>query len=334
MISVIIPAYQCADTIENTVNSILVSGLSDFDIIIIDDGSQDATAEICDRLAEKHSCIRCLHQKNAGVSSARNRGLKEATGEYVWFFDADDSVDPDALTEIEPILKENAPDLVVFGMSFDYYHKGKRFRRDEMLPPQEGVTHTEECECSMYRLYASNALSSLCNRIIKRRLLVREGLMLREDLFLYEDLEFSLRVWKHCDCVCFVRQAIYRYRQAEDGGNAGRRLMRVPHIPVLLSSIENALDGDEDGDKILLALYLTLAREKIGTASRTAIRTVCADFRNWIDERGLLPSIEHRKYPMMIYHGETSRLIAKRSYSHLRHRTADWVKQNFGDFRK
>lgn len=334
MLSVIIPAYQCADTLEHTVDSILHAGLSDYEIIIVDDGSTDETAGICDLLAKKYGQIRCIHQENAGVSAARNKGLQEANGDYIWFFDSDDSVDPNAMQEVRQILADETPDMLVFGMSFDCFHNGKRNRRDEALPPEEGRLRACDYSNQLYRLFACNSLSSLCNRIMNRSLLSRWELKLCEDMFLYEDLEFSLRVLKHCDSIYFVRKAIYRYRQAEDGSNAGRRLMRVPHIPALLDQIESALEDEPDKNRILLSLYLTLAREKIGVAPKKEIETVCRDFRSWIDERNLLPSIEHRKYPMMIYKAQIARLIAKRSYSKIRHCAANWVKQNIGDFRK
>ena len=334
MLSVIIPAYQSAGTLENTVDCILKAGLSDYEIVIVDDGSGDETAGICDALAEKDKRIRVFHQKNAGVSAARNRGLREAAGDYVWFVDDDDSVDRDAMRPVCALLADHSPDMLVFGMSFDYYHKGKLYRRDELLPPTDGLVKTADCSGKLYQLYAGNALSSLCSRIIKRSILVRQELWLREDMFLYEDLEFALRVWKHCDSVFFLREAIYRYRQAEDGGNAGRRLMRVAHIPDLLDRIEQALDGAADSSRILLALYLTLAREKIGAASGAEVRTVCRDFKSWIDARGLLPAIERREYAMLLYREEANRLIAKKNNSRIRHRAANWVKKHVGDFRK
>ena len=78
--SVINPAFQCADSIENTVKSVLDSGLKDFEIIIVDDGSKDGTEDICDRLEKKHSQVTCIHKENGGVSSARNRGIDAAQG--------------------------------------------------------------------------------------------------------------------------------------------------------------------------------------------------------------------------------------------------------------
>lgn len=334
ILSVIVPAFQCADTIENTVNSILASGLSDFEIIIVDDGSTDGTPAICDSLAEKHTHIRCIHQKNAGVSAARNRGIAEAAGDYLWFVDADDSVDENTMCQVNSLLAEYAPDMILFGLSFDYYHKGKRYRRDELLPPMEGLVCTADCGSKLFELYRTNSLSAIWNKIIKRSIITQMDLRLREEMFLYEDLEFSLRVWKHCDSIYFIREAIYRYRQAEDGGNAGRRLLRIEHIPILLNKIEKALNGEPDMDGILLSLHLTLALEKIRVSSREEIQTICSDFKEWINLHGFLPAIEHRKFPMMIYDGQVNKIIGKRTCSRLRHGLANWIKQNVGDFRK
>ena len=186
----------------------------------------------------------------------------------------------------------------------------------------------------LYDLFVANSLSALWNRIIKRSVINDMDRLLREEMFLYEDLEFTLRVLKRCRSIYYLKDAIYLYRQPEDGGNAGRRLMRVPHIPELLKPIEDTLAGEADKNRILLSLYQTLAREKISVSSRKEIEAVCSDFRSWIDGNGLLPEISQSEYAMLIYHEQVSRLIAKRNYSKIRHSTANWVKQSVGDFRK
>ena len=332
--SVIIPAYNCESTIENTVNSILASGLPDLEIVIVDDGSKDGTGIICDMLSEKHRNIRCVHQENSGVSAARNRGIREATGEYIWFFDADDSVDENALCGIADIIGEKAPDMLIFGISFDYYHDGKIYRRDELLPPVEGNKSIEECNEMLYELFASNALSSLCSRIIKRSIVEQAEICLREDMFLYEDLEFSLRVLAQCSDIFFIREAIYKYRQSEDEGNAGCRLKRIPHIPDLIEKIEKSLADTQDKNRILLSLYLTLAREKISALTKDEISVVFSDFKAWIDEHNLVASIAEREYAMHIYNGDVLKLIYMSRKTKIRHSVANWIKQNIGDFRK
>ena len=333
-VSVIIPAYNCAKTLRDTVESVLKSGLSNLQILIIDDGSVDGTSRVCDILEKEHSCVRSIHQKNAGVSAARNRGLREATGDYIWFVDADDSIKEGSLLSAEEILQIQSPDMLVFGMEFDYYHRGMIFRRDKMMPPMEGVVELPECRKRLYELFTSNSLSSLCNRIIKRSKLEQMNAYLQEDMILYEDLEFSLRVQMECSNVYFYQEAAYQYRQSEDEGNASRRLKKISHIPDLLSKIEAALADEADKDRILLRLFLTLAREKINISSPKEIKTICSDFHEWIDTHDLLHTITQRSYPMMIYQGQTAKLVVKRTYSKLRHKTANLIKQQIGDFRK
>ena len=333
-ISVVIPAFNCATVIGDTIKSVIESGLSEFEILIVDDGSFDGTAEICDDLVKSDPRIRCIHQNNAGVSAARNRGLREASGDYIWFVDADDSVKANSMQQVEGILQGESPDMLVFGLEFDYYHKGRIYRRDELLPAAKGMKSAEECSQMLYALFRSNSLSSLCTRLINRRILQDADLFLCEEMRLYEDLEFVLRLHRHCSRIYFYPEAIYQYHQSEDEGNAGRRLKRIPHIPELVSRIEDALGDEADREKILLSLYLTLAREKISVSPGKDIKVVCDDFKAWIDAHDMFSAISQRAYPMMIYDGQVARLVAKRNYSKLRHSVANWVKRSVGDFRK
>lgn len=333
-ISVIIPVYNCAKTIRGTVESVLKSGLSDLQILIIDDGSVDGTSLICDVLETEYTCIQSIHQENAGVSAARNRGIREATGDYIWFVDADDSIKEGSLLPAEEILQMQAPDMLIFGIEFVYSHNGTVYRTDELLPPLEGMASSADCSSMMYKLFECNSLSALWNRMIKRTVIRSMDTLLREDMFLYEDLEYVLRLWKHCSSFYFFREAVYLYRQSEDEGNAGRRLTRIAHIPDLVSKIEAVLEQGPDKERILLTLYTTLAREKISISSAKAINTICCDFHNWINAHKLLYAISEKAYPMMIYQGQTFKLIVKRTHSMMRHKTANLIKQTVGDFRK
>ena len=89
-ISIIIPVYNCEEKLENAVNSVLRQPFKDIEIIIVDDGSSDATGNIADRLCAKTERLTVFHQKNKGVSSARNTGIFKAKGKYVMFLDAED----------------------------------------------------------------------------------------------------------------------------------------------------------------------------------------------------------------------------------------------------
>ena len=107
-ISVIVPIYKAEKTLSKCISSILEQSLPDFELLLIDDGSPDASSSICEDWADRDERIRVFHQQNAGVSAARNKGLVEATGEYVCFVDSDDWVKTDYLKDLyESLLSDD-----------------------------------------------------------------------------------------------------------------------------------------------------------------------------------------------------------------------------------
>ncbi len=107
-ISVIIPVYKCEEYLEACVNSILNQTFSDFEIILVDDGSPDNSGKICDDLAEKyHDKIIVLHQENQGQAAARNNAVKSARGEWLHFVDSDDTLHPQMLQSLYTAVTEN-----------------------------------------------------------------------------------------------------------------------------------------------------------------------------------------------------------------------------------
>lgn len=106
-ISVIVPVYKCEQYIESCVDSILNQTFTDFEIILVDDGSPDNSGKICDQLAEKHKKIVVLHQENQGQAAARNNGVKIARGEWLHFVDCDDHIHPKMLEALYNTVTEN-----------------------------------------------------------------------------------------------------------------------------------------------------------------------------------------------------------------------------------
>ncbi|ALV21562.1 MULTISPECIES: glycosyltransferase family 2 protein [Carnobacterium] len=113
VLSFIMPAYNVEHTVEKSVQSVLSQNISDFELIIINDGSTDNTANICDRLAEKDTRVRVIHQENAGPSAARNAGLNQVHGEYIAFMDSDDYTEKDMYQRLIGYLEENQADIAV-----------------------------------------------------------------------------------------------------------------------------------------------------------------------------------------------------------------------------
>lgn len=277
--SVIIPCYNCVKTLETTVNSVRTCGLTDYEILLIDDGSADGTAKLCDTLCVRYPELRCVHQKNAGVSAARNRGIDEARGEYLWFVDADDTVDVGALSDAADTIDRQQPDMLLFGISFDYYHHGKLYRRDKLVPPCAGNLTLEQLKKQFQEFYECNALTTACNKFMRRDILMQSGVRFREDMILMEDFLFVLELLPYCKDIYSLPEAIYRYRQAEDEKGAYRRLQRIPDLAGYMQPFEAGLDTLGISAQEAGTLYEMLLRQKLYYAPLRQIREILAEHK-------------------------------------------------------
>lgn len=313
--SVIIPAYNCEKTLEATVESVRASGLTDYEILLVDDGSQDGTPALCDRLCAQMPEVRCIHQENAGVSAARNRGITAAQGEYLWFVDADDTVDAGALTHAAEIALEQQPDMLIFGLSFDYYHRGKCYRREELVWPHERMLSEAELRGVFQELYACNALTSGCNKLFRRAVIVESGARFDENRILMEDYLFVLDVLAYCTRVYCLPEVIYRYRQREDEKSAYRRLCRIPDLAAYMQPFTESMEKLKvpDGTKLVSDLYAMLLRQRLYDAPLGAIPAVLRMHRS-----GAFAAVPVPGTPLGIY--------LRSCRTHLRHRLAVTVK--------
>lgn len=122
VVSIIVPVYNVERFIDETIQSVLAQSFDRVQLILVDDGSTDGSAEICKKYVQQYPEIAFIRQANAGVSIARNRGLLEAVGEYVFFMDSDDTIAPDFIASSYAIAKENDADIVLLGEHFVSAH--------------------------------------------------------------------------------------------------------------------------------------------------------------------------------------------------------------------
>ena len=133
LVSVIIPAYNIEDYIGRCLDSIISQTYKNLEIIVVDDGSRDHTGEILDNYAKKDRRIKVIHKENGGVSSARNKGIEAAEGDYIGFIDGDDLIESEMYKTLVDLLEEENADIahcgyqMVFPDRVDYYHNtGKK----------------------------------------------------------------------------------------------------------------------------------------------------------------------------------------------------------------
>lgn len=328
--SFLIPVYNCIQTLSGCVESLCAIGLTDWELLLIDDGSTDGSGALCDRLSRRFAPVRVFHQANGGVSAARNKGIREAQGRWIFFVDADDSLDPDALQNMLSDPESFSGDMLLFGMTFDYYRHGLCYRSDPLFYPQSGLLSRESWANDWENLFLCNSLSPAWNKGYRREMLLSHGLFFREDLFLYEDLEFVLRCMRYCDSVYNVPKAIYHYRQPEDEGGARRRVSRISSLSAWITPLEQAMDGLSDTvpasarQAVLLRLYLILAQEKISHGSLRELTQLSRDWNAWRAGK-VLPAVDPALQKSLT-ESRTVRLYIKSRLTRLRHAIAVRVK--------
>lgn len=286
-ISVIIPAYNCSGSLKNVLDSIQASGLSALEILIINDGSTDNTGAIAKQLASSYRSLRVIDQTSRGVSSARNRGIHEAVGNYVFFVDADDSLIPGSLTDVNSILDENHPDMILFGMRFDYYRHGRIYRSDVLSYPTGGTMGPSEWGKDYETLHACNMISPVWNKLIRRDLIQDNRIEFREDMIAMEDYLFSAQCLLHSEQIYVLDKAVYRYRQSENERNTFDRLWRINSLSRYVQpfyEIAEALEARFSGDgvdcgagNIADQIYSSLFQEKLRYASPRKISLAASD---------------------------------------------------------
>lgn len=320
--SVIIPAYNCEATLRCTVESILRSGLDEYEILLIDDGSTDGTPMLCNQLSAEHSIIRCTHQSNGGVSAARNRGIQEARGDYLLFFDSDDTVDAGAFAQIVGILGKYEPDMLLFGMSFDYYYHGKLYRRDSMGCSVVGGFERKDWLPLLTRLYECNYLSPVWNKLIRRKLILDHQIRFSERMHLMEDCLFTMQCLEHSNQIYLLSEAIYRYRQPEDEGNVARRLKRISS---LVDYMEAFSVLPEEWRNLVDSIYYMLLHQKVRSSNTKEIAEIALDHKR----ATFAPQTERDQWLCdQLAYGNYQSLYLRNLKSNARHKAAVFAKSH------
>ena len=266
LLSIIIPAFNCEKSIERTVNSIISSGLRDYEIIIINDGSTDDTESICKNLCSRYSLIKYHEQENEGVSAARNMGITLSAAEYIMFFDADDTAKENGFSECVDIIRNEKPDMLVFGMSFDYYKNGKCYRRDELAPEQSGLLDKSQIRENLESLYNTNSLTPVWNKFFKRSLINDNNISFNTNYHLMEDFLFSLECLRVCENIYCFPKALYQYKQSENEKNAFNRLDRIEDLCEYTAPFKKALEALNAGEvanKVFNNFFFMLLYQKM-----------------------------------------------------------------------
>lgn len=208
LISIVVPVYNVADYLEECIDSIRQQTYKNLEIIIVDDGSTDKSGEICDGYSQQDNRIKIIHQKNSGLSAARNTGIDTATGEFLFFIDSDDIIHHKCIETLYINLYNNNADISSAEL--------QRFKTidnfsDKVVDGQLFLSDGEEC-CRKI-LYQKTLDNSACAKLFKRQLFSNTRFPLGT---LYEDLALIPIIYLNATRAVHQSVSLYFYRQREN----------------------------------------------------------------------------------------------------------------------
>lgn len=246
LFSVLIPVFKIEKYIEECVLSITNQSFSDFEIILIDDGSPDSCPEICERLRKNDSRIKVLHKKNEGVAKARRDGAEIAEGEYVICIDGDDWLKKDCLAKISEVVQKKNIDIFCFGMLAD---NGKQ-TTPLGINYREGFYSKQAIEKEIFPLLiqksdASYFIPSLCGKVIRRQLFL-DNVLANENVTIGEDGACVIPCVFHANSMYISNECFYFYRYNSESATKGKKVFNWDWPKLVANHIENRIDINYD----------------------------------------------------------------------------------------
>lgn len=214
-ISVIMPIYNVAAYLDRAISSVLNQTFTDFELILVNDGSRDSSKEICEKYVELDSRVKLINQENSGAHIARNNGMKEASGKYFAFFDSDDYVENSMLSDLYEIAEKYESDLVVSGFNINTYYDDENFVVRPYIPwtradkEIDNYTNSIDFRKHAFNNFDNNMFYPPWNKLYKASYIKDNGIEFPQTY--RDDFPFVLYVIKDIEKVTFTKKAYYNF---------------------------------------------------------------------------------------------------------------------------
>lgn len=209
-ISVIIPVYKVENTLRRCVDSVLNQTFTDYEVILVNDGSPDGSPDICDEYDKNYKSVTVIHKENGGVSSARNAGLEIARGEYVMFLDSDDYIEADCLEK----LSGNGADMCVGSIVGEFDNGNKKYQKKR----KDEIINSDEFSKEIPELFVERRLNYIHGKLYRRKIITDNKLSFEDYLLsLAEDTLFNFVFLKYCKTVFICGENVHHYVNSAGG---------------------------------------------------------------------------------------------------------------------
>lgn len=222
--SIVIPVYKTKEYLDHCVESVIAQTFTDFEIILVDDGSPDCCGAMCDAWAATDGRIKAVHQENGGLSAARNTGIRCASGDYLMFLDSDDWwADGFVLEKIAELLERTGADV----LSFNY----RKSYNGSLEPPYfpEVLASSDGAEDLAQMMRFDRWVTGACNKAIRRTLLTKNNLYFRTGINA-EDIDWTLRLALYGEKFAFANVCVFIYRQIASSISHSMSAKKVGHL--------------------------------------------------------------------------------------------------------
>ena len=249
-VSVIVPVYNAEKYLKRCVDSLLGQTFTDFEVILVDDGSTDGSGKMCDDYARSNPQVCVFHQSNQGVSAARQAGLDAARGEYITFADPDDWVEPLMLESLYHAAKKNNADVVICDFIINSSEKSEHYK--QQMPRDLSP------DAILRQLMMGELHGSTCNKLYRGTSLKKHNISFPDNISYCEDLWFNSRLYKNQDIkTSYADRAFYHYDLYSNSSGLSRKFSAksVEDYNAFANFIFNDLDESEYSDEFAMIRF-------------------------------------------------------------------------------
>ena len=239
-VTIILPVFNTENYIKRCLDSILSQSYNYWDLIVVDDGSTDSSGIICDKYAQTDTRIKVIHKINEGASSARKLGIKSSKGEFLFFIDSDDYIDPNTLEELLSPLKESNQDIIIGNINI--------VRNNRIYCNEQQLISGNNKISLISSLLSILVISSLCGRLIRKNLF--DDIVMLDQLKIGEDSIIMYQLFAKTEKVWLINNRLYYYVQhAESAMHSKSKDLVKSHIDYckwVISFVEKSFPECED----------------------------------------------------------------------------------------
>lgn len=224
-ISIIMPIYNSEQYLEKAINTVLNQSFSDFELILVDDGSSDHSGEICDNYSKSDSRVVVIHKENGGICSARNTGMSAAQGEYIMFMDNDDALDIDTMKDNYELMQKHQADWIKFGKMEILIQKGNVLKSRATCFVEKEY-NDKQILGNLLSLKKQDIMTFVWDSLFKRNIIIENGIIFDAEFKQgNEDIDFCEQYAKYAKRL-FVNSKCYYTHYTRIGVSASSKYSR------------------------------------------------------------------------------------------------------------